>query len=80
MLIRLYLARTYFFVFEVHIVVLVLHAIHFIVAIFEKAKAKLADKIWHWGYCNDKADYVKVMLDADVVVSTAQHEFFGVAM
>ena len=42
------------------------------------ARSRLGDRVVHTGYATAK-DYVELLRRADVVVSTAIHEFFGVA-
>ena len=49
-------------------------------AIFAKAKNRHAPRVRYWGYQETRADYEAVLASADVVVSTAIHEFFGVAI
>jgi glycosyltransferase involved in cell wall biosynthesis len=48
--------------------------------IFDSAKERLAKHIDKWGYLENRSDYVQTLLDSDIVVSTADHEFFGIAI
>lgn len=48
--------------------------------IFTTAKQKLKQHIVNWGYQANKGDYFDILKSADVAVSTALHEFFGVSM
>ncbi len=48
--------------------------------IFARARESFAEHIERWGYLPRRADYVTALGDADVMVSTARHEFFGVAV
>ncbi len=49
-------------------------------AVFERARARLVGRIDHWGYLAARADYRAALVAADVAVSTADHEFFGISM
>jgi glycerol-3-phosphate responsive antiterminator len=48
--------------------------------IFNVAKNVLKEEIINWGFIEDKDDYWRALSSCNVVVSTAKHEFFGVAM
>jgi glycosyltransferase involved in cell wall biosynthesis len=47
---------------------------------FLDARERLPGRIEHFGYAEDAATYARLLWQADVVVSTAQHEFFGAAV
>ena len=47
---------------------------------FANAKETLQDRIVHFGYIEQKEDYYRVLAQGDYVVSTALHEFFGIAV
>ncbi len=47
---------------------------------FEEAFERYAERILHYGYAEDFSEYSRLLHRADVVVSTALHEFFGVAI
>ena len=48
--------------------------------VFEEARTRLADRIDHWGYQAGREEYESVLAAANIVVSTALHEFFGLAV
>lgn len=47
---------------------------------FLAARERLGSRIVHFGYAEDEATYARLLWKADVVVSTALHEFFGAAV
>ena len=48
--------------------------------IFAAAEKVLAHRIDYFGYVRGRGDYLKLLRKADVVVSTAIHEFFGLSV
>lgn len=46
---------------------------------FNNFQEKFKEKIKHFGYQN-RSDYFKCLIDSDIVISTADHEFYGVSM
>ena len=48
--------------------------------IFAEARRTFAEQIDLWGYQERREDYLAALTRADVVVSTAKHEFFGVSV
>ncbi len=48
--------------------------------VFEEAKRRLAGRLVQFGYLPERAEYEAVVRDADIVVSTAIHEFFGLSV
>ena len=48
--------------------------------VFEQARNRLLGRIDRWGYQESREEYVQCLQEADVVVSTAVHEFFGLSV
>lgn len=46
---------------------------------FDEMQTKLESKIRHFGYLS-REDYLNCLTEADIVISTADHEFYGVSM
>ncbi|MFO7900050.1 MAG: DUF3524 domain-containing protein [Planctomycetota bacterium] len=49
-------------------------------AVFDRAETEFAGLIDRWGYQESRAAYERALAEADVVVSTALHEFFGISI
>ena len=47
--------------------------------VFAEARARLGGRVRRWGYQPTRAVYEQALVEADVFVSTAEHEFFGIA-
>ncbi len=47
---------------------------------FEAARVRLGERLVHYGYAESEAEYARLLWSADVVLSTAIHEFFGVSV
>ena len=47
---------------------------------FAEAEREFADRIDRWGYQETRKDYEAALAEADVIVSTARHEFFGIGI
>ena len=46
---------------------------------FEKIKSKFATRIINWGYQEDRDKYFSILHSADLFLSSANHEFFGLS-
>lgn len=49
-------------------------------ALFEDLRDVFQDRIDHWGFLKSRSDYQRALLQADLVISTAWHEFFGISI
>jgi len=47
---------------------------------FTEARERLGPRLVHFGFAESEAAYARLLWDADVVLSTAVHEFFGVSV
>jgi glycosyltransferase involved in cell wall biosynthesis len=48
--------------------------------VFDSARSELAPHISFDGYVADRAEYASKLFEADIALSTARHEFFGVSI
>lgn len=49
-------------------------------SVFEEARRKFAEHVDRWGYQESRDEYEAGLKEADVIVSTAHHEFFGLSV
>jgi len=49
-------------------------------AVFERCREQFRPRIVHWGYQESRDGYLCCLGEADIVVSTSRHEFFGISM
>lgn len=49
-------------------------------AVFEEARERLSHRVIHFGYASSSRDYAGWLKRGDIAVSTAGHEFFGIAV
>jgi len=47
---------------------------------FQEAESRLAHRIEHWGFLPSRQEYLALLQRTDLVISTAEHEFFGISM
>jgi len=48
--------------------------------VFESARKEFAAHIERWGYQQSRVEFEAALAESDVIVSTAQHEFFGITV
>ncbi len=48
--------------------------------VFRRMENELSHRLVHFGFVEDRGEYLRVLTGADVVLSTAQHEFFGISV
>ncbi len=47
---------------------------------FTEAQERLSEKIIHFGFIESKKEYLLLLQRSDIVISTANHEFFGISI
>ena len=47
---------------------------------FANAKKEFDSQIVNWGYADSREKYLRILSEADIIVSTAIHEFFGISV
>ena len=46
---------------------------------FDEAREEFKKEILHFGYAESRDIYIKILKEADIFISTANHEFFGIS-
>lgn len=49
-------------------------------SLFREARKRFGDRVNAWGYAESQEEYAQILGEADVVLSTADHEFFGLSV
>lgn len=49
-------------------------------ALFQRCKESFSKNCLHWGYADSRQEYLSLLSSSHIAVSTAKHEFFGLAM
>jgi len=47
---------------------------------FAHAQKEFSGQIINWGYADSRTKYLEILSEADIIVSTAIHEFFGISV
>ncbi|MDR9425071.1 MAG: DUF3524 domain-containing protein [Marinobacter sp.] len=48
--------------------------------VFDDIRERFGHRLQHWGFLEQRADYDQLLADADIVLSTALHDFQGLSM
>jgi len=48
--------------------------------VFERAEKLLKNNIVQWGFMESRTEYMDLLSAADIIVSTARHDFFGISI
>jgi len=48
--------------------------------IFDEAKDKLKNKILHYGYCDNREEYIGLLNQANIIPVTSNQDFFGISI
>lgn len=49
-------------------------------AVFAEFRQRFGKRILHYGYVENKADYVRYLWQADIIPVTSRHDFFGISV